>query len=45
MPAVAFNFPTTSVEDVMGISVEFLAQETNANKGSGDELEIHIGSS
>lgn len=45
MPAVAFNFPTTSVEDVMGLSVEFLAQETTANKGSGDELEIHIGSS
>lgn len=42
MPAVQFNFPTHSVEDIIGISVEFLAQEPNATKGSGSELTMIV---
>lgn len=42
MPAVQFNFPTHSVEDIIGISVEFLAQEPNATKGTGSELVMHV---
>lgn len=42
MPAVQFNFPTHSVEDILGISVEFLAQEPNATKGTGSELTMVV---
>lgn len=42
MPAVQFNFPTHSVEDIIGISVEFLAQEPNATKGTGSELTMIV---
>jgi len=45
MPAVQFNFPTHAVEDIIGISVEFLAQEPNATKGSGSELTMIVSSS
>lgn len=38
MPAVQFNFPTHSIDDVIGISVEFLAQEPTSTKGAGGEL-------
>jgi hypothetical protein len=38
MPAVQFNFPTHTVEDIIGISVEFLAQEPTATRGTGGEL-------
>jgi len=44
MPAVQFNFPTHAVEDIIGISVEFLAQEPNATKGSGSELTMIVSS-
>ena len=44
MPAVQFNFPTHSVEDIIGISVEFLAQEPNASKGSGSEMTMIVSS-
>jgi hypothetical protein len=42
MPAVQFNFPTHAVEDIIGISVEFLAQEPNATKGTGSELTMIV---
>ncbi len=42
MPAVQFNFPTHSVEDIIGISVEFLAQESNETKGTGSELTMIV---
>ena len=35
MQAVQFSFPTHSIEDVVGITAEFLAQETTAQKGAG----------
>lgn len=38
MPAAQFNFPTHSIEDVIGMSVEFLAQEPTALRGTGSEL-------
>lgn len=42
MPAVQFNFPTHSIEDIIGISVEFLAQEPTATRGTGSELQIFV---
>lgn len=42
MPAVQFNFPTHTVEDIIGISVEFLAQEPTASKGTGSELTMFV---
>jgi len=44
MPAVQFNFPTHSVEDIIGISVEFLAQEATADKGTGAEITMFVSS-
>ena len=44
MPAVQFNFPTHSVEDIIGISVEFLAQEATATKGTGSEMTMIVSS-
>lgn len=44
MPAVQFNFPTHSVEDIIGVSVEFLAQEPSATKGTGSELSMIVSS-
>jgi hypothetical protein len=38
MPAVQFDLPTHSIEDVIGVSVNFLAQESSA--GTGDEITI-----
>jgi hypothetical protein len=43
MPAISFELPTHTVEDVIGISVNFLAQETL--KGTGDELTLIIAKS
>jgi len=40
MPAVQFNFPTDVIEDVIGVTGEFLAQEKV--KGTGDELVIKV---
>ena len=40
MPAVQFNFPTDTIEDVIGVTAEFLAQEKI--KGTGDELSILV---
>jgi hypothetical protein len=42
MPAVQFNFPTHSIEDVIGLSVEFLAQEPTATRGTGSELTMFV---
>lgn len=42
MPAVQFNFPTHAVEDIIGISVEFLAQEASATKGTGSEITMFV---
>lgn len=44
MPATQFNFPTHAVEDIIGISVEFLAQEPTATKGTGSELTLFVSS-
>jgi len=44
MPATQFNFPTHAVEDIIGISVEFLAQEPTATKGTGSELSLFVSS-
>ena len=41
MPAVQFEFPQLSVDDVIGMSVNFVAQETTANKGGGGEVTIY----
>lgn len=35
MQAVQFNFPTHTIDDVIGITAEFIAQETTAQKGTG----------
>jgi len=35
MQATQFSFPTHTIEDVVGISAEFMAQETTAQKGAG----------
>jgi hypothetical protein len=40
MPSVQFEIPTHSIDDVIGISVNFLAQETN--KGTGDEITLIV---
>lgn len=40
LPAVQFEFPQLSIDDVIGMSVNFVAQETNANKGAGGEVTI-----
>lgn len=42
MPATQFNFPTHAVEDIIGISVEFLAQEPAATKGTGSEIVLAV---
>lgn len=38
MPAVQFEFPTTSIEDVLGLTINFKAQEPTASMGSGGEI-------
>lgn len=43
MPAVQFNLPTHAIEDVIGISVEFLAQEPTASRGTGSEMTMIVG--
>jgi len=40
MPKIQFEIPTHAVEDVIGITVNFLAQETS--KGTGDELTLIV---
>lgn len=40
MPAVQFNFPVHQIDDVLGISVDFLAQE--GTRGSGDEIQFFV---
>jgi hypothetical protein len=40
LPAVHFELPTHTIDDIIGVSVNFLAQETS--KGSGDELTIIV---
>lgn len=42
MPAVQYNFPTHSTEDILSISVEFLAQEPTASRGTGSELTMIV---
>lgn len=39
-PAVQYDFPTHSIEDVISVSAAFQAQETTENCGSGDEVTI-----
>jgi hypothetical protein len=38
MDAVQFEFPALAVEDVISMSVNFVGQETTANKGGGGEM-------
>jgi len=40
LPSVQFELPSHSIDDVIGVSVNFLAQETA--KGTGDELTIIV---
>jgi hypothetical protein len=40
MPAVQFEFPQIAVEDVLAVSVNFMAQEPLATKGTGGEVTI-----
>jgi hypothetical protein len=40
MNAAQFSFPAIQTEDVISMSVDFMAQETDANKGDGGEVEI-----
>lgn len=40
MPAVQFDFPSHSIDDVVGITVDFLAQESEAT--CGDEFVISV---
>lgn len=42
MPATHFNFPTHSVDEIVSIGSEFLAQESNANVTLGDELTVIV---
>jgi len=40
MPAVQFEFPQVAIEDVLSVSVNFMAQEPSATKGGGGEVTI-----
>jgi hypothetical protein len=40
MPAVQFEFPQVAIEDVLSVSVNFMAQEPTATKGNGGEVTI-----
>ena len=40
LDAVQFEFPALAVEDVISMSVNFVAQESTANKGDGGEVKI-----
>ncbi len=40
LDACQFEFPTIGVEDVISLTVNFVAQETTANKGDGGEVTI-----
>ena len=40
MPAVQFEFPQLAVDDVISMSVNFVAQEPLASKGGGGEVNI-----
>lgn len=42
MPTVQFDFPSHSIDDVVGITVDFLAQETTPT--CGDEFTFFVGS-
>lgn len=40
LDAVQFEFPQVAIEDVISLSVNFVGQETTANKGNGGEVTI-----
>jgi len=40
LDAVQFEFPSIATEDVISMTVNFVAQETTANKGDGGEVTI-----
>lgn len=40
MPAAQFDFPQVNIEDIITTSVNFMAQETTANRGAGGEVTI-----
>jgi len=40
MPAAQFSFPAIQTEDVISMSVDFMAQEPTATKGTGGELTL-----
>ena len=40
LDAVQFEFPQLATEDVISMSVNFMAQETTANKGGGGEVTV-----
>ena len=40
LDACLFEFPSVATEDVVSMSVNFVGQETTANKGGGGEVTI-----
>jgi len=40
MPATQFSFPVHQIDDILGISVDFLAQEDN--RGTADEIQLFV---
>ena len=40
LPAVQFEFPQVAIEDVLSMSVNFMAQEPTVSKGTGGEVTI-----
>ena len=40
MAAVQFDFPQLAIDDVIGMTVNFVAQEATANRGDGGEVTI-----
>lgn len=40
LPAVQFEFPQLAIDDIISVSVNFVAQEPNTSKGNGGEVTI-----
>lgn len=42
MPAVQYNFPTHSIEDIITVTAEYLAQEPASSCGDGGEVTVFV---
>lgn len=42
LDAVQFEFPQIAIEDIISLSVNFVGQETTANKGNGGEVTLVV---